>query len=72
MSMTLDCVDLPVVLGGGSGSVSVGKSGSRLRKVLLLSIRGGSFIWNRKSSGPRTVPCGTPESTVADVTCNLN
>jgi hypothetical protein len=31
------------------------------------TVDGKSFIWHKKRSGPKTVPCSTQESTVHDV-----
>ena len=33
---------------------------------LTFTASGRSLMWHKNSSGPRTVPCGTPESTVTE------
>ena len=42
------------------------KQSSAKRRTFDVTESGRSFMWHRKSSGPRTVPWGTPESTLVD------
>ena len=46
-----------------------GKEGSSQQIGGLLTslhLEARSLIWHKNSRGPRTVPCGTPESTLTD------
>ena len=40
------------------------RQSSANRRTWEETAAGRSFMWQRKRRGPRTVPCGTPESTV--------
>ena len=42
------------------------KQSSANKRTWDVTLSGRSFIYNRKRSGPRTVPCGTPDSTLVE------
>ena len=47
-----------------SGNFPIQYRQSSAKSLWDVTVVGKSFIWQRKSMGPRTVPCGTPESTL--------
>ena len=42
------------------------RQSSANRRTVDFTASGRSLIWHKNSRGPRTVPCGTPESTLTD------